>query len=484
MRMRASIGPVAGRLAVLLVGAVVASSCTSEKITYRSEPSFTTPPAAAGNYVGYADTLTKQTVCGTCHVDQQAKWVTTKHANAWADLQASGHAGASCVPCHTVGPNGNAASDTMVGYVATKDARYEDVQCESCHGAGLTHVTAPGLGNRPLASIAVDTGTAFGNGCGECHTGSHDPFVDEWVKTADAGHAHPEAHALGNASCTYCHVGQDALTKWGVNTNYVEAGQSATNPMTITCAVCHDPHGGPNTAQLRYPINVADTAGNLCMRCHQRNGKPAAPASSYAPMAPEGPVLLGFAGWFPPNYTGPDTIVGTHGSSANPNLCVTCHMGKMTVNDANGALVTSYMGHTFAAAPCLDAQGVPTTGACDISQRSFAACATTGCHGSPAAARSAMTAVEGRLALLDSALNSQLVQIPATELKKTTMNTAIGAKFNLMLAEKVGSAEHNPFLMETLLTSSIKQVQMDYGIAPKISVNLANILPQMAANNR
>jgi hypothetical protein len=64
------------------------------------------------------------------------------------------------------------------------------------------------------------------------------------------------------------------------------------------------------------------------------------------------------------------------------------------------------------------------------------------------------------------------------------MNTAIGAKFNLQLAEKVGSAEHNPFLMETLLTTSIQQIQKDYGIAPTITVNLANILPEMARNNR
>ena len=482
--MKAHTIPVLGRLTALLVGAVVASSCSSEKLVYRSEPSITTPPAAAANFVGYSDTAAKQTVCGNCHIDQQAKWAGTKHATAWADLQASGHASASCAPCHTVSANGNAATDPMVGYTATSDTRYEDVQCESCHGAGLTHVAAPGLTNRPLASIAVDTGVAFGNGCGECHTGINNPFVDEWVKTKTGGHANLEAHALGNAACTNCHVGQNALAAWGVNTNYVEASQAATNPMAITCAVCHDPHGGPNPGQTRFSVSTRDTSTNLCMRCHQRNGQAAAPASSYAPMAPEGPVLLGYAGWFPPNYTGPDTIVGTHGSEANVNLCVTCHMAKDRVTNAAGALVSNYTGHTFTAAPCLDANGVPTTGDCEISQRSFAACAASGCHGSPDAARSAMTAVEGRMALLDSALNSQLVQIPSTEFKKTTMNTAIGSKFNLLLSEKAGSSIHNPFLMETLLTSSIKQIQTDYGIAPKISVNLANILPQISADKR
>ncbi len=60
------------------------------------------------------------------------------------------------------------------------------------------------------------------------------------------------------------------------------------------------------------------------------------------------------------------------------------------------------------------------------------------------------------------------------------MTTAFGAKFNLLLAEKAGQEIHNPFLMEALLTASIQQVQTDYGIAPKVSVNLANILPQTA----
>ncbi len=487
MQMRKTIGPIGGRLAGLLIATVVVAaavaSCTSEKLVYKTQPNFTTPPTAAGNFVGYTDTSTKQTACGNCHVDKQADWSQTKHANAWADLQASGHASASCEPCHSVDSYGNADPDTLVGFLATRDARYQDVQCENCHGPGLAHVTAPTLQNRPLASIAVDTGLA--DGCGECHTGSHNPFVDEWVQSMHAqtlsGHG---SHAVGNASCSYCHVGQDALVAWGVNTNYVEAGEDVTNPMTVTCAVCHDPHGGPNPYQLRFPIDVRDTSGMLCMKCHQRNGKPEAPASPYAPMSPEGPVLLGFAGWFPPSYTGPDTIVGTHGSATNTDLCVTCHMGKLAVTDSSGTLIDNFQGHTFVAAPCLNSQGEPTTGDCDISQRSFAACSASGCHGSPDAARSAWTAVTARLALLDSALNSQIVQIPASEFQSTTMNTAIGAQFNLQLAEKPGSEVHNPFLIETLLTYSIQQVQQDYGIAPKISVNLTPILEKTANQYR
>jgi predicted CXXCH cytochrome family protein len=467
---------------VLLAGALLSASCTSDKVVYRNSPPGTPPPVAAANFVGYTDTLTKQTVCGNCHNDKQAEWLQTHHANAWSDLQASGHAMASCSPCHTVDSYGNATKDTLVGFLATNDSRYHDVQCESCHGPGLVHVTAPSLENIPLASLAADTGGVVnGVACGECHTSANTPNVDEWVQSAHANTI-PFSSIVGNASCDHCHVGQDVLQAWGVQTNYIEASQDVTNPLTVTCAVCHDPHGGPNAFQLRWPINVPDTAGMLCMKCHQRDAKPTAPADTHAPMSPEGPVLLGFAGWFPPSYSGPDTITDTHGTvAANPNLCVTCHMASKTVDNAGGALVDDYSGHLFIAAPCLDANGVPTTATCTVSQRDFSACASSGCHGAPSDAMSAMSTVITRLALLDSALSSQIVKLPSSLYLSTTMNTAIGARYNLWLAEKVGSEVHNPFLMEALLTSSIQQVQLDYGIPPTISVSLANILPATAS---
>lgn len=467
-------GPIMGRLTAVLVAAVVASSCTSEKIVYRSEPSFTAPPTAAADFVGYSDTTTKQTVCGNCHVDKQVQWAGTKHASAWADLQASGHAGASCEPCHTVSKNGNAATQDQVGYTATKDARYRDVQCESCHGAGLAHVTAPSLSNRPLASIAVDTGTAFGDGCGECHTGTHEPFVDEWKQSL---HGAMNTHAMPNASCQPCHTAQGALLAFGVNTNYKEKDQVATNPQPIVCAVCHDPHGSDNPAQLRYPLTSTDPNQNLCMKCHQRNAN-YQPSNTHGPHSPEGPMLIGTAGWWPPGAQLADTLVATHGSDRNPGLCATCHVNRFTVTDAaTGAFKFQVTGHLFVAVPCIGSDGLPTAGDCDVSQRSFAACTASGCHGSEAVARSAMVTAQARIALLDSTLSKQLQQVDPAELKvSSTITTAKGAQFNLQLAEEPGSVIHNPFLTEALLTASINQMYKDYGIAPQRGVDLRNIL--------
>ena len=487
MQMRVPRSPVQGRLTAALIAAVVASSCTSEKIVYRSEPSFTTPPTAAGDFVGYADTAAKQTVCGNCHVEKQAQWAGTKHASAWADLQASGHAGASCEPCHTVSKNGNAVTVDAVGYTSTKDSRYDDVQCESCHGPGLAHVTSPGLGNRPLASIAVDTGTAFGNGCGECHTGTHEPFVDEWKLSGHAALRLTSRSGPGpalNSSCYMCHSGQGALASWGINTDYVEKSGLGVNPVGTTCAVCHDPHAKDNDHQLRFPIDVPDETQNLCMKCHHRRATPDLTSASSGAHSPEGPTLLGYAGWIPPNMstTGTDTIIATHGSERNPGLCATCHVSRFSVTDpATGNFVFQATGHLFLAIPCIDSLGKPTNADCDVSQRTFAACAASGCHGSPDVAKSAMLTVEQRFALLDSTLTHQIAQIPATEFSNTDgkYTTGEGAKFNLSLSRAPGAYIHNPFLIEALMTASIRQITIDYNIPAADKVNLNNILPTM-----
>src|SRR3990172_525131 len=73
-----------------LATAAFTLGCTDEKIVYRSGSNFPAPPAAAANFIGYYDASAKQTVCGSCHVDFQTRWVSTKHASAWNHLEASG----------------------------------------------------------------------------------------------------------------------------------------------------------------------------------------------------------------------------------------------------------------------------------------------------------------------------------------------------------------------------------------------------------
>jgi predicted CXXCH cytochrome family protein len=460
------------RLAVV----VAVASCVNDKIVYRNVQ-FPQPAAAAKNFVGYAQTDTKQTTCGNCHIDQQSKWSVTKHAKAWADLKATGRSDATCEGCHSVNNKGNASTDSSSGYTSTKDARYQDVQCESCHGPGLSHITAPTLANRPLPSIAVKVGGD--NGCGECHTGAHSPFVEEW---AASRHGIVETSPSTQADCIGCHTGQGALAAFGVNTNYVEKG--STTPQPLTCAVCHDPHDVSQPHQLRFAVDAPVLEQNLCMRCHQRRSAPDQ-SSSRGPHSPQGPTLLGTAGWFPPLLIaqGITEIAATHGSqTANPKLCATCHVNRATVTDKlTGAFTFQSTGHNFRAIPCLDAKGIPSTDTtCAVTQRTFAACTSSGCHATEAAARSAMLSAESTVDVLVAQLNALLAKVPSTEFKTgdNKITTAEGARFNVNLAIMSGQPVHNPLLVRTLLTTSIQQVQKDYGLATQ-----GQVLPSLSAED-
>jgi hypothetical protein len=54
--------------------------------------------------------------------------------------------------------------------------------------------------------------------------------------------------------------------------------------------------------------------------------------------------------------------------------------------------------------------------------------------------------------------------------------TAEGSAFNYQLGLTTGAAAHNPFLVEALLTASIRQMQTDYPVTVPAGVVLDNIL--------
>lgn len=474
--------------------------CTDETVVFRDRPLFEDPPSEAVSFLGYSDidSDNKLTVCGNCHVGIQAQWQETAHADAWETLQASGASQSFCEGCHTVNELGNPVTATA-GYNGAPEARYHDVQCESCHGPGLTHVQNPDA-SQPFAGIAV--GLDLTTGCAECHQGTHNPFVEEWSQSKHAGIV---GFAAGREECQGCHTGDGALTSWGVDADYIEKDAAeAGNHLPITCAVCHDPHGSENPAQLRFPINTPAIEQNLCSRCHNRRSEPD-PGSSHGlrPHAPETGLLQGDVGWFPPGLQiDRGQIVATHGSEANPSLCATCHVNAFEVTDQEtGEFVFNATGHLFSAIPCLDETGVPMPGDCDLSTtaRSFEGCTGGGCHGTEQAAFSALTTGALRISVLAEELEGLLQQVDPNldaaggEIDATnpTFTVAEGAFFNFALAEFpdetgdrvnpllvfAGSTVHNPFLMEQLLIASIQAVEAEYGVQASASLALTPLLP-------
>jgi predicted CXXCH cytochrome family protein len=457
------------RLIPLFAIAVLIVSACGERIVFRDRDLIGDLPAGSGGFVGYSNVETKLTVCGNCHVTQHNQWLTTAHANAFGAAATLTPAQAEvCAVCHGVSHLGNDATQPG-GWVTTRHARFQDVQCESCHGPGEAHARNPDGGTAQAMLARVNAGLDMPGTCAECHSGFHHPFVQEW---AISGHGSVIASPAGNPSCAGCHEGKAALRAFGVLAEYVEQGQPGH--IAITCAVCHDPHRSVHEGQLRFSISVPDEQQNLCMRCHNKRGGPEFTAQNRGPHSPEGPMLLGEAGWWPPNMPiqPGERIQTTHGSQANPRMCAGCHMQQFEVTDrATGQLTMTTTGHLFEAIPCLDAQGHPVRGTCGLQERTFRTCTGAGCHGSENAARSAMIVVRLRLDNWNAQLQSQLARVPAAEFNPNDgrYSTAEGARFNSQLSQRSGSAVHNPFLMEALLIGSIQQVQRDYGISPSAS---------------
>ncbi|MEX0893559.1 MAG: multiheme c-type cytochrome [Gemmatimonadota bacterium] len=464
----------AGWMRWLMTVALVGAAGCTERLTV-VEISEEPPPEAAAGFLGYSQLTEGRPVCGGCHVGQNAEWRQTAHAHAWSSLQESGHAAETCEGCHTVGARGNHVETVAVGWTATGDPRYQDVQCESCHGPGLQHVTDPDA-SQPLASIEV--GPDATSGCGECHTGAHNPFVEEW---AASRHGRRTNFASTRDACVGCHEARGALDSWGVSANFTER-QGHEDVVPITCAVCHDPHDATNPRQLRFPIDVPSVEGNLCMKCHHKRAVPDLARPSYGPHSPQGPLLLGTdVGWIPPNFAyEPGSIVATHGTGQNPRLCAGCHVMRSEFTDpATGEFLLNASGHLFKAIPCVNAAGLPTASEdCAPAERTYRSCTAGGCHGSEDAVRSVLGVVRIRLDALETTLNALLEQVPAGEFNDGDgrLSTAEGARFNAQLAAQPGSAIHNPFLVEALLTASIRQVRAEYAVDGFANITLENVL--------
>jgi predicted CXXCH cytochrome family protein len=506
------------------------TAACDDDIRFVERVPFNPPPDAVAGFLGYYDAADGFTTCGNCHADEQESWAETHHAEAWEALQGSGSAQSFCEPCHTVSENGNSTAGVVGHSALVADqaalpdsavlAAYYDVQCESCHGPGSDHVMTPSA-TQPLASAAV--GTALTNGCGGCHTGVHNPFVEQWESSAH-GTGGSFTYAGGRASCNQCHSAQGALVEhFSENSRFLEKDG---DPLPIVCVVCHDPHSETYEHQLRAPLSGFIT-NNLCVKCHNRRTVPG--AGSRGPHAAQGPLVLGTTiAWWPPGFAWLEGLTASHGDTdVNPRLCGTCHVEEFEITDAaTGDFVFRSVGHLFEAIPCVDAQGIPVGGDCTNDERRFDACA--GCHGSAAFAQLAFESFRAELDLLlmqiwtdtddngvleptDVGILPQIISARGgKELDRsdTLFTFAEGVLYNAQVAAThtqdqvlsgrvvvaaddtvrfsghytAGNGVHNPPFLEALLKSSIQGAADYYGIVLPAGLDLT--LPPLAEARR
>ena len=132
--------------------------------------------------------------CRMCHIKQHKAWLETAHARAWATLtsgdpkkiadvaaalkvevKGSPSTTDDCVRCHVTGfqlAGGYPQADS------TKAAALVNVTCESCHGPGSLHVSAPMAEKKKLINKPTE------NMCKQCHTAVTSPkfAFAEYVK--------------------------------------------------------------------------------------------------------------------------------------------------------------------------------------------------------------------------------------------------------------------------------------------------------------
>jgi predicted CXXCH cytochrome family protein len=513
------------------------SACTDEKIVEVpvDRPPFNPPADEVNGFLGLYDVEANQPTCGNCHTSTNSQWKSSRHATAYATIADIPDAADNCGSCHAVSERGNVVGLTTTGGWSTvQDDAYKNVQCESCHGPGLAHVTNPeDESTWPLARIDITEETEAAS-CGNCHSGAaHHPFSEQWKLS---GHANEElaAEEGANTSCNGCHEGRAALKRFngGKSSNYIEL--TGTKMISLTCSVCHDPHGSENPAQLRVPLSGLIADENMCISCHLRPGRSqptvdftasTATTTVRGSHAPQGSVFAGEnAGWLPPGFSfaGEDALTSSHSNSTvNPTLCAGCHVQKFEVDSA-GELVFTAVGHTFQAAPCVDAQGIPSGASdCDYNTtaRNWSACTASGCHASQDVARSAFIAESLSVASLintlwadNGALNSggepylstgdtgmlpyilaNVVADPACKKNGVAsrpfdgtdkcLSAAEGALWNAMLlsdhlyAQNDGSrGTHNPFFYEALLSSTISALRVSYPQLPAVSASVEQIM--------
>ncbi len=219
------------------------------------------------NFVSAQDYMGAE-FCQACHPDEYAGWSQTRHANAagmnpdgtfWVsdpndpsrnegDLDAWKN---SCANCHVLNWN---ADDKTFAFSETDPAKGLGIQCEECHGPGMT--------------MTIDRSLDL---CGKCHTSSHSQVADfekgghsmsyETLQTSD--------HATDD--CLHC------MTTEGFLGDTVTLDSDLTS---LTCVVCHNPHEGTNDKLLRTA-----TVDELCAECHNGTHHPQSEEAMY----PSGP---------------------------------------------------------------------------------------------------------------------------------------------------------------------------------------------------
>ena len=441
-----------------------------------------------GLYLGYTYSypVIPNHACEDCHADKVAEWKGTGHYSIFEEGlngTLSNHYGPNCIKCHTTGNDVNAANngfddfpfvfpDSLYpGVFDQMVQQYPDamlrgrIQCESCHGPGSMHVGAANV-----MAVTLDA-----QNCAICHDEGHHLFPAQWRVS---NHATLElSGGSTRASCGQCHNGQGFV-------DYIESGKQPlthdySSIVSITCAVCHDPHSAENPHQLRTMDatltngDVITGAGNgaICMNCHKArrdavqytNDYLKNLSSHYGPHdGPQGDILAGKnAITFGQNiYTSPHL-------AATTDACVRCHMYPATTDSLGNVILVG--SHSWR----MSVDGVDNVAACvdchgnfgpDFSDKKCYINGTADLDGD-GVANGLQVEIQGLLDQLKALLPQKDGEVSITD-SSVTLTQAQAAYDYFMVEFDRSLGVHNPQFVFGLLKASIEAlggtVAVDY----------------------
>jgi hypothetical protein len=107
-------------------------------------------------------TFVQSGACSQCHVAQYIKWSNSAHSHASDPLPPRANEfEASCLDCHATGPKPGSLTEKP------QFTRFQNVQCEQCHGPGSAHVANPGKGYGRIGDMM--------SACVSCHNRETSP---------------------------------------------------------------------------------------------------------------------------------------------------------------------------------------------------------------------------------------------------------------------------------------------------------------------
>ena len=176
----------------------------------------------------------------------------------------------TCAGCHQTGLEYKKVEN---GYEAT----YSDLSigCEKCHGSGSEHVKSPSVKGKIInpRNLEYERGLDV---CNQCHatSGRSVPkglIRGAWDEVKNIG------YKIGESLTEYMQSGgtpfSPNLSKLTGRDSYHMLSVSKHHDAKTSCFDCHNPHGGPTTANLKR--GAMDNS--LCLYCHGKEKEFASP---------------------------------------------------------------------------------------------------------------------------------------------------------------------------------------------------------------